>query len=113
MSAVGQPIQPIQPVPPAQQPLGQPRQHRRLRQTGSGGIAPRRGIRWLILGVIGLLFAIPIISMVEFTLRAGLAGGYTFNHWIAIFDPAQASASTVQSAALSAAASNNNVVCNV
>lgn len=88
MSAVSQPIQPVQPQP---QPV-QPRPHRRPRQTGSGGIAPRRGIRWLILGVVGVLFAIPIISMVEFTLRAGLAGGYTFNHWIAIFDPAQASA---------------------
>ena len=83
MSAVSQPIQPVQPQPV------QPRPHRRPRQTGSGGIAPRRGIRWLILGVVGVLFAIPIISMVEFTLRAGLAGGYTFNHWFAIFDPAR------------------------
>ncbi|TAM66927.1 MAG: ABC transporter permease subunit [Microbacteriaceae bacterium] len=54
------------------------------------GIAPSRLTRDIILGVIGVLFAIPILSMLEFTLRNGLAGGYTLSHWIGLFDPANA-----------------------
>ncbi|MGG7465374.1 ABC transporter permease [Plantibacter sp. YIM 135347] len=44
----------------------------------------------IILAVIGLLFAVPILSMIEFTLRGGLGGGYNLDHWAAIFDPANA-----------------------
>lgn len=47
--------------------------------------APSRVTRWIILGVVGVLFALPMVSMVEFTLRGGLAGGYTFDRWIAVF----------------------------
>ena len=47
--------------------------------------APSRGVSRTILGVIGLIFAIPIIAMVEFTLRAGLAGGHDFSRWIELF----------------------------
>ena len=54
-------------------------------------IAPNKVVRWVILSVVGILFAIPIAAMVEFTLRAGLAGGYTFDHWTGLFDPANAS----------------------
>lgn len=54
------------------------------------GIAPSRSVRWVILGVVGFLFAIPIVSMIEFTLREGLAGGYTFSHWTGLFDPENA-----------------------
>jgi putative spermidine/putrescine transport system permease protein len=50
------------------------------------GAAPSNVVRWVILGVIGLIFAIPIISMIEFTFRAGLAGGYTLDHWTGLFD---------------------------
>jgi len=48
-----------------------------------GGVAhaPGRAGRGLILGTIGLLFAIPLLAMVEFTLRAGLAGGHDWHHW--------------------------------
>ncbi len=60
-------------------------------QVSRTDIAPSKPARWLILGIVGLLFAIPIISMIEFTLRAGLAGGYTFSHWTGLFDPANAS----------------------
>lgn len=49
------------------------------------GILARR----TILTVVGLVFAIPIISMMEFTFRDGLGGGYTFDHWAALFDPEQ------------------------
>jgi putative spermidine/putrescine transport system permease protein len=47
--------------------------------------APSRVTRWVILAAVGLVFALPMISMVEFTLRGGLAGGYTFDRWIAVF----------------------------
>ncbi len=53
----------------------------------SGGVAhaPARGIRIAILGAIGLLFAVPILAMVEFTLRKGLGGGHNFSRWITLF----------------------------
>ena len=62
-----------------------------VNRSSSGGIAPTRAVRWVILGVVGGLFAIPILSMVEFSLRAGLSGGYTVNHWVAVFNPALSS----------------------
>ena len=56
-----------------------------LRMTGGVAHAPSRGIRALILGVIGLVFAVPIVAMVEFTLRKGLKGGYDFSRWLTLF----------------------------
>ncbi|WP_232818995.1 ABC transporter permease [Homoserinimonas sp. OAct 916] len=53
--------------------------------------APTAGTRRWILAVIGVLFAIPILSMIEFSLRQGLAGGYTLDHWTGLFNPANAS----------------------
>lgn len=47
--------------------------------------APSRATRWIILGVVGLLFALPLVSMVEFTLRGGLEGGYTIDRWVTVF----------------------------
>ncbi len=47
--------------------------------------APTRTVRTVILGLIGLVFAIPIVAMVEFTLRAGLVGGYNIDRWVALF----------------------------
>ncbi|TFC89224.1 ABC transporter permease [Cryobacterium sp. TMT3-29-2] len=46
---------------------------------------PTRLVRGLILGSIGLVFAIPIVAMVEFTLRRGLAGGHDVSRWTALF----------------------------
>jgi putative spermidine/putrescine transport system permease protein len=46
---------------------------------------PTRLVRGLILGSIGLVFAIPIVAMVEFTLRRGLAGGHDISRWTALF----------------------------
>ncbi len=54
------------------------------RGAGPGGIA-----RGLILGGVGLVFLVPVLAMILFTLRSGLTGGYTLDHWIALFDPAQ------------------------
>ncbi|MBN9606365.1 MAG: ABC transporter permease subunit [Actinomycetales bacterium] len=46
---------------------------------------PSRATRAVILAVVGVLFAIPLLALVEFTLRGGLQGGYTLDHWIAVF----------------------------
>lgn len=54
------------------------------------GAAPSALARWVILGIVGFVFVIPIIAMVEFTFRAGLAGGYTLDHWTGLFDPENA-----------------------
>jgi putative spermidine/putrescine transport system permease protein len=55
------------------------------------GAEPGKATRSVILIIVGLVFVVPIAAMLEFTFRAGLAGGYTFAHWTGIFDPAQAS----------------------
>nr|WP_141881029.1 ABC transporter permease subunit [Homoserinimonas aerilata] len=49
--------------------------------------APSRLTRTIILVVVGLVFAIPIVAMLEFTLRAGLDGGYDLRHWLDVIDP--------------------------
>lgn len=51
------------------------------------GAAPSPLVRWIVLGVVGLLFAIPILAMIEFTLRGAVAGTYDLGHWAAVFDP--------------------------
>lgn len=51
------------------------------------GTEPSPVARWVILGVIGAIFALPIVAMVEFTFRVGLAGGYTLDHWTGLFAP--------------------------
>jgi len=53
------------------------------------GAKPGRITSRAILGGIGLVFAIPIIAMIEFTFRAGLGGGYTLDHWTVLLDPEQ------------------------
>ena len=50
-------------------------------------IAPRQATAWILLIVIGGLFAIPLVAMLEFSLRAGLDGGYDLHHWAALVDP--------------------------
>jgi putative spermidine/putrescine transport system permease protein len=49
------------------------------------GAEPGKVTRVVILAVVGLIFAIPIIAMIEFTFRAGLSGGYTLDHWTGLF----------------------------
>jgi len=41
--------------------------------------------RWVVVTVIGLFFALPILSMVEFTTRAP-GGGRTLDTWAKLFD---------------------------
>jgi putative spermidine/putrescine transport system permease protein len=57
--------------------------------TVRSSIAPRRVVTWVILGVVGLVFLIPIASMVQFTLRSA-DGGFDLSHYAALFDPANA-----------------------
>ncbi|BDI23578.1 ABC transporter permease [Herbiconiux sp. L3-i23] len=55
---------------------------------------PSRVTRIAILGLVGLVFAIPIVGMIAFTLRGGLEGGLTLDRWLALFDPEEARAYT-------------------
>ncbi|MDM4763403.1 ABC transporter permease subunit [Galbitalea sp. SE-J8] len=50
------------------------------------GAQPGRVARIVILGVVGLAFAVPVLAMVQFTFRAGLAGGLTLSHWTGLVD---------------------------
>ena len=45
------------------------------------GTEPSKVTRGVILGVVGAVFAIPLIALVQFTFRDGLGGGYTLEHW--------------------------------
>lgn len=54
------------------------------------GAEPNRVTRSVILTVIGLVFLVPIIAMIEFTFRDGLGGGYTVSHWVELFNPENA-----------------------
>ncbi|MET4780869.1 ABC transporter permease subunit [Glaciihabitans sp. UYNi722] len=68
--------------------------NRRPRGVGSRGFAaePGKVTRWIILGVVGIVFLIPILAMIEFSLRLGQridgVQKYTFSHYTAVFDPA-------------------------
>jgi putative spermidine/putrescine transport system permease protein len=53
------------------------------------GAAPGRVTRTVILVVVGLVFIIPILAMVEFSFR-GISGGYTLSHWSGLFAPSAA-----------------------
>jgi putative spermidine/putrescine transport system permease protein len=54
------------------------------------GLAPSRVTRWIILGVVAVVFAIPLLSLLEFSLRDGFTGSYTLDHWVGLFDPENA-----------------------
>jgi len=60
------------------------------RRTLAVSAAPSRLTRGLILGIIGAVFAIPIIAMIEFSFRDGLTGGYTLTHWTGLLEPESA-----------------------
>ena len=53
--------------------------------TGGVAHAPSRSVRTVILSLVGVIFAVPIVAMIEFTLRAGLVGGYNTDRWVALF----------------------------
>jgi len=49
------------------------------------GTEPSKLTRGVILGIVGILFAIPIIAMVQFTFRDGTGGALTLDHWTGLF----------------------------
>ena len=55
---------------------------------------PGKPTRWIILGIVGVLFVVPLLAMVEFTLRVGQqvkgVQGYGFQHYIDFLKPANA-----------------------
>ena len=55
------------------EPRTEPRRtsRRRLHDVHPG---PSRTARWVIVGIVGVLFLVPVIAMIEFTLRKGLGG---------------------------------------
>ena len=57
--------------------------NRRLQRAHHPG--PTAATRTIILVVVALFFALPLVSMVEFTLRGGLEGGYTIDRWVTVF----------------------------
>ena len=50
---------------------------------------PSRGVAIAVISVIGAIFLIPLLAMLEFTLRQ-VDGGYSLDHWIGLFDPERA-----------------------
>lgn len=54
------------------------------------GIAPSPVVRWIIGLVVGLVFVIPFVATFVFTLSSP-DGTYTFQRWLGVFDPANAS----------------------
>lgn len=47
---------------------------------------PSCGLAYAVIGVVGVIFLIPLVSMLEFTFRQ-MGGGYGFEHWVALFAP--------------------------
>ena len=54
------------------------------------GMAPGRAARWTILLVVGAVFAIPIVAMIEFSLRGPSRTTHDLRHWAALVAPADA-----------------------
>ena len=59
------------------------------------GAEPSKVTRSVILGLTAVIFLVPILAMVEFSLRVGQpvdgVQGYGFDHYLAVFDPANKS----------------------
>ncbi|WP_082473936.1 ABC transporter permease [Curtobacterium sp. Leaf261] len=51
------------------------------------GAAPSRTTSTVILVVVGLVFAVPILALVQFTFRNGTSGGLSLTHYAALGDP--------------------------
>ncbi|MGV8882396.1 MAG: ABC transporter permease [Rhodoglobus sp.] len=49
------------------------------------GTEPGKVTRAVILVIVGVLFAIPILAMIQFTFRDGLGGELTLDHWTGLF----------------------------
>ncbi len=49
------------------------------------GTEPGKVSRGLILGIVGLVFVIPLVAAIQFTFRDGLGGNLTLDHWTGLF----------------------------
>lgn len=54
------------------------------------GFTPSAPTRWIIGIVLGLLFALPLVSTLLYTLRGPEGQGYTLDRWLGLLDPANA-----------------------
>jgi putative spermidine/putrescine transport system permease protein len=54
------------------------------------GLAPSRATRVIILSVVGVLFAVPLLALLEFSFRDLAPGTYTTEHWTGLVDPENA-----------------------
>jgi putative spermidine/putrescine transport system permease protein len=68
---------------------------RRRRSGGAGrvprfGPAPSRVTAAIVLTVVGLVFAVPLVALAQFTFRQGTDGGLTLAHYTALGDPVNA-----------------------
>ena len=50
-------------------------------------LAPPSAVRWAIGLSVGILFAIPLLSTLVFTLRDRPNGGYSLDNWTRVLDP--------------------------
>jgi putative spermidine/putrescine transport system permease protein len=54
------------------------------------GLAPSRATRIVILSVVGVIFALPLLALLEFSFRGLVPGTYTTEHWTGLVDPENA-----------------------
>ncbi|MFJ4219741.1 ABC transporter permease [Curtobacterium luteum] len=57
---------------------------------GRFGPAPSQVTAAIVLVVVGLVFAVPLVALVQFTFRQGTDGGLTLDHYTALADPVNA-----------------------
>lgn len=64
-------------------PSQTPSPHRPTRRGADAGlgIGPSRTTRWVILGLASLFLGTPLVALFGFTIRGGLGGGVTAEHW--------------------------------
>lgn len=78
---------------PTSDPIAATKRYRRY------GAEPGKVARTIILTIVGLIFIVPILSMVEFSLRIGQPvdnrQAYGFDHYLAVFDPVNAGSYSV------------------
>lgn len=83
-------LQPVSPGAPGRGPVltgapAAPGGRGRRRRVATPRIAPSRSTTWVVLVVTGGLMVVPLVSMLEFSLRSGQ--GYGIAHWAALVDP--------------------------
>ncbi|WP_242863031.1 ABC transporter permease [Curtobacterium luteum] len=54
------------------------------------GAAPSRVTAAIVLTVVGVVFALPLVALLQFTFRQGTDGGLTLDHYTALADPVNA-----------------------